>query len=81
MKTASVRDLRVTFPKVEKWLIAGETVQISKRSKIVGILTPPPDRKKIVMPDFTARMGKIFSDCSTNGDHLIDELINERGDR
>ncbi len=40
MKTASVRDLRYDFPKVEAWLKAGEEVRITKRNKVIGRLMP-----------------------------------------
>ena len=65
MKTASVRDLRYDFPKVEAWLKAGEEVRITKRNKVIGRLMPdkladhdptPP------LPDFSARRKRIFGD-------------------
>jgi len=62
MKRASVRDLRYDFPKVEKMLAEGEAIEITKRNKVVGTLTPPapPERPKI--PDFMGRMKKIYGD-------------------
>jgi antitoxin (DNA-binding transcriptional repressor) of toxin-antitoxin stability system len=42
MKTASVRDLRYDFPKVEAWLKAGEVIQITKRNKVIGRLVSEP---------------------------------------
>lgn len=48
MKTASVRDLRYDFPKVEAWLKAGEEVQITKRNKVIGKLTPEKEEPKKV---------------------------------
>jgi|TARA_B100002052_G_C15372278_1_gene371601 antitoxin (DNA-binding transcriptional repressor) of toxin-antitoxin stability system len=45
MKQATVRELRNEFSKVSKWLDAGETVQILKRGKPVGRLTPEPQQK------------------------------------
>jgi antitoxin (DNA-binding transcriptional repressor) of toxin-antitoxin stability system len=42
MKTASVRDLRYDFPKVEAWLKAGEEIQITKRNKVIGRLVNEP---------------------------------------
>lgn len=76
MEFVTVRDLRTAFPKVEKILASGETVEIRKRNKVVGILSPPPDRKKITMPDFGARMSKIFPDMKDRG--LVQALIDER---
>jgi antitoxin (DNA-binding transcriptional repressor) of toxin-antitoxin stability system len=60
MKTASVRDLRYNFPRVERWLAEGEPVEITKHKKVVATLMPPtapPAKPK--MPDFLGRMKKI----------------------
>ncbi len=40
MKTATLRDLRYSFSKIEAWLRAGEEVQITKHSKPLGRLLP-----------------------------------------
>lgn len=42
MKTATVRDLRQNFPKIERWLEAGEPVTITKRDRPVALLSLPP---------------------------------------
>lgn len=60
MKRATVRDLRYDFPKVEKMLAEGESIEITKRNRVVGMLSPVP--KKIIVPDFMARMKKIYGD-------------------
>lgn len=78
MKTASVRDLRVTFPKVEKWLNAGESIQITKRNRVVGVLVPPIQKKELHMPDFEERMSEIFPSKFCAGDNIVRELIAER---
>jgi antitoxin (DNA-binding transcriptional repressor) of toxin-antitoxin stability system len=54
MKTATVRQLRTAFPRIESWLAEGESVTITKRKKIVAQLTPPPAARK---PDFIKRFG------------------------
>ena len=61
MKTATVRDLRYDFPKIEAWLEGGEEVLITKHSKPVarlcgpsGSQAPPP----IQHPDYEARLRK-----------------------
>ena len=47
MKTATIRDLRYDFPKIEAWLRAGEEIEITKHAKPVACLTPPkPPRRK-----------------------------------
>jgi antitoxin (DNA-binding transcriptional repressor) of toxin-antitoxin stability system len=78
MKTATVRDLRVTFPKVEKWLNAGESIQITKRNRVVGVLVPPIQKKELHMPDFEVRMSEIFPSKFCAGDNIVRELIAER---
>jgi antitoxin (DNA-binding transcriptional repressor) of toxin-antitoxin stability system len=65
MKTASVRDLRYDFPKVEAWLKAGEVIQITKRNKVIGKLMPeakPEPRVLPPLPDFEARRKRIWGD-------------------
>ena len=42
MRTATVRDLRQNFPKIERWLESGEPVTITKRDKPVALLSLPP---------------------------------------
>ena len=59
MKTATVRQLRHDFGSVLNWIEEGEHVGISKRGKIVAMISPPPApsparRKK--RPDFAARL-------------------------
>jgi len=60
MKKASVRDLRYRFPKVEDLLREGEEIQITKRKRVIARLLPPEPAKAIEMPDFLARLTKIY---------------------
>ena len=62
MKRATVRDLRYDFPKVEKMLAEGEAIEITKRNRVIGTLTPANARKKVEFPDFRARLKKIYGD-------------------
>ncbi|NJL18988.1 MAG: type II toxin-antitoxin system Phd/YefM family antitoxin [Bdellovibrionaceae bacterium] len=41
MKSATVRDLRYDFPRIEAWLAGGEDVLITKHAKPVARLDPP----------------------------------------
>lgn len=79
MESVTVRDLRTAFPKIEKILASGEAVEIRKHNKLVGVLSPPPDRRKIMMPDFEARMRKIFPDMADRG--MVASLIADRDER
>ena len=59
MKTASIRQVRHDFNTVLEWIDAGEQVEISKRGKIVALLSPPPPAKALrarKRPDFAARL-------------------------
>lgn len=59
MKTATVRQVRHDFGTVLNWVEEGEQVEVSKRGKIVALITPPPvpspvrGRKR---PDLAARL-------------------------
>lgn len=61
MKTASVRDLRYNFPRIERMLARGEKIRITKRGKLIGTLTPSSQEQK-PLPDFLGRMREIFGD-------------------
>jgi antitoxin (DNA-binding transcriptional repressor) of toxin-antitoxin stability system len=64
MKTATVRDLRNNFSKLETWLEEGEQVQIEKRGQPVALLTglSPRRTKAIRKPDFAARLTELWGD-------------------
>jgi antitoxin (DNA-binding transcriptional repressor) of toxin-antitoxin stability system len=67
MKTASVRELRQDFPRIEAWIEAGEKVAITRRRQPVATLVPcrpkpPANRSQL---NLTRRLQKIF------GQHLI----------
>jgi len=59
MKTATVRQIRHDFGTVLNWVEEGEQVEVSKRGKIVALITPPPPpphcRPK-KRPDLAARL-------------------------
>src|SRR6266404_1269122 len=69
MRKASVRDLRYRFSVVEDALRHGEEIQITKRRRVIARLLPPEP----VMPDFLARMKKIFGKrrMKTSGAELV----------
>lgn len=66
MKTATVRDLRYDFPKLEAWLAGGEEILITKHSKPVAKISRPPmdvsGKKRPQLPDFEARRKRIWGD-------------------
>jgi antitoxin (DNA-binding transcriptional repressor) of toxin-antitoxin stability system len=79
MKTASVRDLRYDFPKIESLLSEGEEIRITKRRRVIARLVPEQPVGSPSLPDFRARKRAIF------GDDLLDvsgaELIRQDRDR
>ncbi|CAN5128039.1 hypothetical protein BH23VER1_BH23VER1_05720 [soil metagenome] len=63
MKTATVRDLRNNFGKLEAWLNDGQDIWIEKRGKPVAVLRAlRGEEGKVVMPDFAARLETIWGD-------------------
>jgi len=65
MKTATVRDLRNNFGKLETWLAAGERVEIRRRGKPVAVLGPSTEdsrARRVQLPDFEARRKAIWGD-------------------
>jgi prevent-host-death family protein len=76
MKSATVRQLRHRFGDVLNWVEEGEAVEISKRGKVIALLTPParskpkPARKR---PDFVARLKRICGDKVFSGNIIVQE--------
>jgi antitoxin (DNA-binding transcriptional repressor) of toxin-antitoxin stability system len=62
MKKASVRDLRYAFRKIEGLLRQGEEIQITKRRRVIARLIPEVLAVSTVVPDFRARVRKIYGD-------------------
>ena len=65
MKTASIRDLRYGFKKIERLLCQGEEVQITKRRRVIARLVPEAALPAgVAMPDFLERLRAIYGDKS-----------------
>jgi antitoxin (DNA-binding transcriptional repressor) of toxin-antitoxin stability system len=75
MKTASVRDLRYDFKKIERLLHRGEEVQITKRRRVIARLVPENMQPPPELPDFRARVRAIYGDrvLSVSGADLISD--------
>jgi antitoxin (DNA-binding transcriptional repressor) of toxin-antitoxin stability system len=75
MKMATVRQLRHDFGSVLSWIEDGEQVSISKRGKIIALMSPPvlkrARRKK--RPDFAARLKRIYGGTILPGDVIVEE--------
>jgi prevent-host-death family protein len=76
MKTATVRQLRHDFGSVLNWVEEGEAVSISKRGRIIALLSPPPSPKPLKAkkrPDFLGRLKRIYGDKVLRGDVVVEE--------
>ena len=61
MRTVSVRDLRYDFKSVERILLEGEEVQITKRRRAIARLVPEP-APRAGLPDFLGRLRAIYGE-------------------
>lgn len=77
MKTATVRELRTAFPRVESWLAEGENVLITKAGRPVAQLTPPPPAS--AKPNFAKRFA-VSRAASAPKFNFLDVLNEERGE-
>jgi antitoxin (DNA-binding transcriptional repressor) of toxin-antitoxin stability system len=73
MTKASVRDLRYEFKKIERLLMKGEEVQITKRRRVIARLVPEVAETAKELPDFMARLHKIYGNkvLAVSGADLI----------
>jgi antitoxin (DNA-binding transcriptional repressor) of toxin-antitoxin stability system len=62
MTKASVRDLRYEFKKIERLLLQGEEIQITKRRRVIARLVPESAAGAKAVPDFQERRRRIYGD-------------------
>lgn len=62
MKTATVRDLRTKFPVLARWIDSGESIEITRRGRVIAHLTPAGRGKKAAKPDILKRIHEIYGD-------------------
>ena len=84
MKTATVRDLRYSFPQLEAWLQDGEQIEITKHGQVIGKLVPSSTgKRKLVKPDILARLDRIWGDKTFSAQEVAEmraaELQGEEG--
>lgn len=77
MKTATVRELRTEFPRLEALLSEGESIAITKHKRIVAKLVPA-DRAEA--PDFKARFGGVSPTAGRREDSAVTLLSGDRGE-
>ncbi|MEO8735602.1 MAG: hypothetical protein ABI380_03595 [Edaphobacter sp.] len=75
MKTASLRDLRYSFKKIELFLRQGEEIQITKRRHVIARLVPEQAKTSPELPDFMGRLRSIYGakKLKVSGADLISE--------
>ena len=76
MRTVTLRQVRHNFGSVLAWVEQGEAVEISKRGRIIALLSPPPTprpAKPKKRPDFAARLKRIYGDLVLPGDVIVEE--------
>ncbi len=78
MKTATVRDLRTRFPRVEAWLKSGETVNLTRHGLVIGRLTPP---RQIRTVNFKAQMKALWGRRTLSSERVAAVLRENRGIR
>jgi len=75
MKVVPISDLRYHFPKLEKLLLSGEEIQITKRGKVIARLVAEPgvDPGSAPLPDFMAGLKEIYGDqiCAVTGAEIV----------
>ena len=57
------------------WVAGGQQVEITKKGKVIALLSPPPRSgpKKVKLPDFAARQNRIFGDRVLPGNIVAEE--------
>ena len=73
MKKASIRELRYAFPKIERLLQQGESIQITKRRRVIARIVPEIPKSHVAIPDFLERLRSIYGSKSlaVSGAELI----------
>lgn len=80
MRTTTIRELRHSTTTVLGWVAEGESVEVQRRGVPVAVLSPKEHHRRIVMPDFLARIQAAYGDTllATTATDLISESRGER---
>jgi|HubBroStandDraft_6_1064221.scaffolds.fasta_scaffold313908_2 antitoxin (DNA-binding transcriptional repressor) of toxin-antitoxin stability system len=73
----TVRDLRTRFPEIERRLLNGEELVVTKRGKIVALLMQPERRPSGLRLNFAKRFGGSVHRSGPNTD-VVGMLLKER---
>ena len=82
MKTATVRDLRNSFPRIAAWVEEGEPVEITRGGKPFARLVPvaPAKAARFKMPDIKARLRKSYGSKIYKADDIARGISESRGE-
>jgi len=81
MRTTNIRELKHSTSTVLEWVEQGESVEITRRNKVVGIIIPPGSEKADAIPsDYYQRLETLFYDFTKpmTGAEIV---AYDRGDR
>lgn len=82
VKTTNISELKHSTTTVIEWVEQGETVQITRRNKVVAILSPPQAEKpkRAIRRDFERDLQEIFGDriMPTTGTEIVSYGRGER---
>jgi len=64
MKTATIRDLRYDFSRVEAWIRNGSEIELTRHGRPIARITPlpKPTGRKLVKPDIMAQLKETWGD-------------------
>jgi antitoxin (DNA-binding transcriptional repressor) of toxin-antitoxin stability system len=79
MKTATVTEVGLDFPKVLKWVETGEEVQVVREGKPVAVISPAP--RVVKHPDYLARLKQTFGDTVLSPENSAAIHDSNRGER
>ncbi len=80
VKTTTIRELRHDTTTVLGWVAGGHSVEVQRRGVPVAVLCPQKRKRRIVKPDFLARIRTIYGSqvLSTTATDLVSESRGER---
>ena len=73
MTKASIRDLRYDFKRIERLLLQGEEIQITKFRRVIARMMPEREQVAKELPDFQERVRRIYGNkvLAVSGAELI----------
>ena len=79
MRTATVTEVGLDFPRVLEWVETGEEVQVMREGKPVAVISPAPRSMK--HPDYLARLRQTFGENVLSSEASAAIRDSNRGER